>query len=160
MHNNHTRSTGPGLKVKARHPRKQLFSRKNDMTQSTVLNIFQCSFCFTLTLKKCKIAWANFPVINTSIQCEASSRETVWSIRRCFEAGKIIIHLKRLKNFLIVGLLRSKWHIRIHTQSVSYITQTILWKSDEVCNWYKFVGINWSLGWVLENYFFEFFLEL
>ena len=68
--------------------------------------------------------------------------------------------LKAAQNFLIVGLLRSKWHLRIHTQSVSYITQTILWKSDEVCNWYKFVGINWSLGWVLGNYFFDFHLEL
>ena len=69
--------------------------------QFTVLKIFQCSFCFTLTLKNCKTAWANFPVINTFIQREASNRETVWSIiRRCFEAGKIIIHLKWLKNSL------------------------------------------------------------
>ena len=100
MHKNHTRSTGPSLKVKGRHPRKHLFSRRNDMMQFTVLNIFQCSFCITLTLKKCKTAWANFPVINSFKHYEASSRDTVWSIRRCFEAGKIIIHLKWLKTSL------------------------------------------------------------
>ena len=123
MHINHTRSTRPSLKVKARHPRKHLFSRKNLKMQFTVLNIFQCTFCFTLTLKKCKIAWANVPVINSSMQYEASGKETVWSMRRCFDARKIIIHLKQLKAYLIVGLLpranlkRSKWHTRLHTRS-------------------------------------------
>ena len=97
MHMNHTRSTGTGLKVKARHPRKHLFSRKNDKMQFTVLNIFHCSFCFTITSKKRKTSWANFPVINSFIRYGPSSRETEWSIRRCFEAGKIIIHLKQLK---------------------------------------------------------------
>ena len=76
--------------------------------QFTVLNISQCSFCFTLTLKKCKTAWANFPVINSFRQYEASSKETVWSIRCCFDARKIMIHLKKLKAYVIVGLLRSK----------------------------------------------------
>ena len=36
--------------------------------------------------------------------------------------------LKAAQNFLIVGLLSSKWHSRIQTRSVSYITQTILWR--------------------------------
>ena len=147
MHKNHTRSTRPGLKVKARHPRKHLLSRKNDMMQFTVLNIFQCSFCFTLTLKKSKIAWANFPVINTFIQCEASSRDFV--VNKALLWGRQNHNtLKVAQNFLTVGLLRSKWHLWIHTRSVSYITQAILWKSHEVCNWYKFVGI---IFWVLSR---------
>ena len=78
------------------------------MMQFTVLNIFQYSVCFTLTLKKCKTAWANFSVINSFIQYEASGRETVWSIGRRFDAGKIMIDLKQLKAYLLVGLLRSK----------------------------------------------------
>ena len=51
-HNSHLKHR-PSLKVKARHPREHLFSRKNLKMQFTVLNIFQYSFCFTLTLKKC-----------------------------------------------------------------------------------------------------------
>ena len=76
------------------------------MMQFTVLNILQYSVYFTL--KKCKTAWANFSVINSFIQYEASGRETVWSIGRRFDAGKIMIDLKQLKAYLLVGLLRSK----------------------------------------------------
>ena len=47
---------------------------KSDKMQCTVLNIFQSSFFFTLTLKKSETAWANFPVINSFIQYEAFSK--------------------------------------------------------------------------------------
>ena len=32
-----------------------------------------------------------------------------------------------------------------------------MWKGDEVGNWYEFIGINWSLGSVLGNYFLSSF---
>lgn len=46
--------------------------------------------------EKCKTAWVDLTVINSSIQHEASTKETVWSIGRCFDAGKIMRHLKQL----------------------------------------------------------------
>ena len=41
----------------------------------------------------------------------------MWPIRRCFDIGKIMIYLKQLKAYLLVGLLRWKWHSQIHTWS-------------------------------------------
>lgn len=70
--------------------------RQKEKMQFKVLNIFQCSFFFHFKFEKCKTAWVDLTVINSSIQHEASTKETVWSIGRCFDAGKIMRHLKQL----------------------------------------------------------------
>ena len=49
-------------------------------------------------------------------------------MRRCFDAGKIMIHLKQLKAYLIVGLLL-QWLTQVHwylMESLQFQQKTLL----------------------------------